>query len=106
MALFGKRGHTGELGIPPIAGKDPMAVEIGRMWSAQDSLHVSLHLNPKQDPAVWGIILSDLLQHVVNAYEQMEGLDREATRERICAVLRAELESPTGEARGNISDQV
>ena len=49
-------------------------------------------------PAVWGIIVADLAQHIANAYEQ-DGLSGAAVLAEIRQILLAELGSPTDKAR-------
>ena len=49
------------------------------------------------EPGVWGIILADVVQHLINAYEDA-GLSRDAVRSQIVRVLDAELSNPSDTA--------
>jgi hypothetical protein len=45
-------------------------------------------------------MISDLIVHVTNAYEQAAGANPQAVRERILAALKVELEHPTDTPEG------
>jgi hypothetical protein len=62
--------------------------------------YVILKPGVTKDPAGWGLVLADVMRHLANAYEQVEGRDRSRTFERIRAGLEAELSSPTDRPRG------
>jgi hypothetical protein len=49
------------------------------------------------EPGVWGVILGDVVQHLVNAYED-SGKNREQVREILLRVLDAELAHPSDKA--------
>jgi hypothetical protein len=49
-----------------------------------------------------GIVLADLMRHLVNAYEQHMGLDRDATFRQIRAEFEAEIDSPTDKPTGSV----
>ena len=99
MHLF---GHRGQLDIPPVAKSDRGATEIARVWAADGTQQVSLRPDIWDDPFVWGMMLADLAQHVANAYEQMEGRNRDETLRRIRAGFEAELEAPTDQPTGKV----
>ena len=84
-----------ELQIPEPAKRDPNSFELLRVWVANKSQHVSLRVGTWEDPAAWGIMLNDLMQHIANAYHQDQGFDRIQTLKRIKAGLEAELSFPT-----------
>jgi hypothetical protein len=92
-------GHN-ELQIPDAAEHDPHSFELLRVWVANKGQHVSLRAGVWQDPAAWGIMLCDLIQHIANAYQQEQGLDRTATLRRIMEGMDAELSSPTDHPSG------
>lgn len=89
-----------ELQIPDAAERDPHSFELLRVWVANKSQHVTLKVGVWQDPAAWGVMLCDLIQHIANAYQQDQGLDRTATLRRIIEGLDAELSSPTARPSG------
>jgi hypothetical protein len=88
-----------ELPIPVPAKQDPRSFEILRVWMTQTGQYVILKPGATQDPAGWGLVLADVMRHIANAYEQVEGRDRSRTFERIRAGLEAELSSPTDRPR-------
>jgi hypothetical protein len=97
-------GSTKYLDPPPAAAKDPASFELLRVWVAEQGQHVSLRSGTWEDPFAWGIVLADLARHIVNA-ESMhrKGLDTDAFLERILEGFHAEIESPTDEPEGEIT---
>jgi len=59
--------QSDQLQIPEAATQDPKSCELLRVWVANKGQHVSLRAGVWKDPAAWGIMLSDLMQHVANA---------------------------------------
>jgi hypothetical protein len=61
------------LGIPPAALRDTDALELARVWIAEQGLHCSLKVGlyagdgVSRETAAWGIILADLAGHVADA---------------------------------------
>jgi hypothetical protein len=92
--------HPGELCIPPSLASDSQAKEIARVWAGRDAQHVSMRTATWKDPAAWGIILVDLANHIANAYEQSEGLERAIVLARIKQGFDAEWLAPTDRPRG------
>lgn len=90
-----------QLDIPETARADRQAVELLRVWIANGGQHIALRSDVWEDPAAWGIMLGDLMQHIANSYVANEGFDRSATLERIKAGLDAELTSPTDTPRSS-----
>ena len=91
-----------ELIVPDGTESDPNAFEVIRVWIVNKGLHVSLRAGVWQDPFAYGVMLSDLMHHIVNAYQQDQGLDRAETLRRIKAGLDAELASPTDRPSGHV----
>jgi hypothetical protein len=91
-----------QLRIPDGAVDDPKAFEVARVWVAHGAEHVTLRFDAWKKPAAWGIVLADLMRHLVNAYEQDMGLDRGATFQQIKAEFEAEIESPTDRPTGSV----
>lgn len=82
-----------ELKPPPLAAL-PDAKEVLRVWAAHGSPQ-QFTLQPTwEDPAAWGLLLSDLARHVAKAYAA-QGLSEAQAFERIVAGLQAELSNPT-----------
>src|SRR5579863_1341060 len=90
-----------QLQILDAAKKDPKSFELLRVWVANKGQHVSLKTSVWKDPTAWGIMLSDLMQHIASAYQQDHGLDQAKTLQRIRAGLDAELSSPTDRSSGH-----
>ena len=91
-----------QLLIPDAAANDPRAVELLRVWAAQGKQHVSLATGLWDDPVNWGVMLVDLAKHIANAYEQIDGMDRAATLQRIKEGFDAEWKTPTDDPTGMI----
>jgi hypothetical protein len=75
-----------------------------RVWVAEQGQHVSLRSGTWEDPFAWGIVLADLARHIVNA-ESMhkKDLDQVAFMERMLEGFQAEIDSPTDEPEGEIT---
>jgi len=86
---------TNQLQIPAVAEGDSESFELLRVWIAHQGQHVSLRTDVWDDPAAWGIMLSDLARHVANSYQQEKGFDQNKTLQRIKATFDLELTSPT-----------
>ncbi len=89
---------------PPAAQRDKAAFELLRVWVAEQGQHVSLRSGTWEDPFAWGIVLADLARHIVNA-ESMhkKNIDKDTYLERILEGFHAEIESPTDEPEGEIT---
>ena len=89
---------------PPAASRDKASFELLRVWVAEQGQHVSLRSGTWEDPFAWGIVLADLARHIVNAEAlHRKDLDRDAFLERVLEGFHAEIESPTDEAEGEIT---
>lgn len=92
--------------IPPAALRDPEAIELLRVWIAEQGLHCSMKVGIYADEgtanevAAWGVILADLAQHVADALSA-EGLGSRALLfEGIIEAFNDEVGSPTSERTG------
>jgi hypothetical protein len=89
---------------PPAATRDKASFELLRVWVAEQGQHVSLRAGTWEDPFAWGIVLADLARHIVNAEAmQNKELDHEAFLERMLEGFQAEIDSPTDEPEGEIT---
>ena len=89
---------------PPAAARDKAAFELIRVWVAEQGQHVSLRSGAWEDPFAWGIVLADLARHIVNAHSMTEkNVDEDAFLERLLEGFHAEIESPTDEPEGEIT---
>jgi hypothetical protein len=84
-----------ELPVPPAVLDDANARELVRVWAASGKQHLSLATGLWDDPAAWGIMLVDLARHLARAYEQSQGLDKDAALARIRAGMNAEWSEDT-----------
>ena len=91
--------ENNNLPVPYSAAQDPNSFELLRIWIANKDQRVSLRSSVWKDPAAWGIMLSDLIQHIANSYEQSDGLDRMKVVQRIKEDLAAEISTPTDQPR-------
>lgn len=98
-------GTNRSLSIPPAAQRDKASFEVMRVWIAEQGQHVSIQSGAWDDPFAWGIVLADLARHVANAH-QMQNLkiDREAFLERLLEGFHAEIENPTDEPEGEVTN--
>jgi hypothetical protein len=60
-------------------------------------LVVMLDNNEFETPGIWGLVLADVLQHLVNAYIK-DGMSPRETREEILSMFLAEVQRPTSQA--------
>ncbi len=89
---------------PPAATRDKASFELLRVWVAEQGQHVSLRAGAWEDPFAWGIVLADLARHIVNAEAmQNKELDETAYLERLLEGFQAEIDSPTDEPEGVIT---
>jgi hypothetical protein len=95
-----------ECPIPPEALTDPNGGEILRAWVANEGLHVSLRVPDEwEDPGHWGIMLTDVMRHIADAYRQSQGVDAQVTIARIREMIEAEFSSPTDAPSGGFVEE-
>lgn len=94
--------------IPEPALRDPDAVEMLRVWIAEQGLHCSLKIgmyretmNVPEEKA-WGKILADVTRHIAHALQTGYAVNPEATMQQIRDSFLAELQDPDAEIRGGI----
>src|SRR5438270_4230933 len=95
-----------ELEIPPAAARDKASFEVLRVWIAEQGQHVSLRSGAWEDPFAWGIVLADLARHIALAHKLQPGgkkANPEAFLERLLEGFQAEIENPTDEPEGEIT---
>ena len=89
---------------PPAAARDKASFELLRVWVAEEAQHVSLRSGAWEDPFAWGIVLADLARHIVKAESlHRKDLDEIAFLERMLEGFQAEIDSPTDEPEGEIT---
>jgi hypothetical protein len=85
---------TNELPLPGDAFNNPNATEMLRAWSINGGLQVSLQRN-FDDPAIWGLLLTDIARHAARIYAAETEYSEEAALKRIVELFQAEMENPT-----------
>lgn len=97
-------GSEKTLSIPPVAQRDRASFEVMRVWIAEQGQHVSIRSGAWEDPFAWGIVLADLARHIALAHElQGETPNKDAFLERLLEGFNAEIENPTDEPEGEIT---
>jgi hypothetical protein len=92
------------LDLPPAAQRDKAAFEVLRVWIAEQGQHVSIRSGAWEDPFAWGIVLADLARHIANAHAiQSSKVDKEAFLERLLEGFEAEIDNPTDEPEGEVT---
>jgi hypothetical protein len=97
--------------VPEAALRDPDAVELARVWVAEEGLHCSLKIGMYHESTdaderrAWGTILADMTRHIANALRDAYGLDAEKSIDLVRDAYIAELGSPTSDTKGGfVSD--
>lgn len=89
---------------PPAAQRDKAAFEVLRVWIAEQGQHVSIRSGAWEDPFAWGIVLADLARHIANAHTMQDSkVDPEAFLERLLEGFEAEIDNPTDEPEGEVT---
>ncbi|MBB5057171.1 hypothetical protein HDF16_001856 [Granulicella aggregans] len=92
------------LDIPPAAQRDKASFEVMRVWIAEHGQHVSIQSGAWDDPFAWGIVLADLARHIALSHQmQNSKVDPEAFMERLLEGFQAEIDNPTDEPEGEIT---
>ena len=92
------------LELPAAAQRDKSAFEVLRVWIAEQGQHVSIRSGAWEDPFAWGIVLADLARHIANAHAiQSDKVDKEAFLERLLEGFEAEIDNPTDEPEGEVT---
>ena len=97
-------GSEKVLAIPAAAERDKASFEVLRVWIAEQSQHVSIRSGAWDDPFAWGIVLADLARHIALAHElQGDAADEDAFLERLLEGFHAEIDNPTDEPEGEVT---
>jgi ureidoglycolate hydrolase len=92
------------LDIPAAAQRDKASFEVMRVFIAEQGQHVSIQSGAWEDPFAWGIVLADLARHIAHAHQmQNSKVDPEAFMERLLEGFQAEIDNPTDEPEGEIT---
>lgn len=87
-------GKPSELAIPFAAHEADEATEVLRAWIVDHGLHVSLQRG-FDDPAVWGVLLTDVARHVARVFETEGVCSQDHALDMIKATLDAEWDGAT-----------
>lgn len=92
------------LSIPPAAQRDKASFEVMRVWIAEQGQHVSIQSGAWDDPFAWGIVLADLARHIALAHQlQNKETDIDVFMERLLEGFHAEIDNPTDEPEGEVT---
>lgn len=83
-----------ELAVPFAAHEAEQASEVLRAWIIDNGLHVSLQRG-FDDPAVWGVLLTDVARHVARIFETEGVCSQEEALAEIKQALDAEWNGPS-----------
>ena len=97
-------GAEKTLAIPEEAQRDKASFEVLRVWIAEQGQHVSIRSGAWEDPFAWGIVLADLARHIALAHQlQSKETDTDAFMERLLEGFQAEIDNPTDEPEGEVT---
>ena len=95
---------TKYLDVPAAAQRDKASFEVMRVWIAEKGQHVSIQSGAWEDPFAWGIVLADLARHIALAHQmQNPKVDSERFLERLLEGFQAEIDNPTDEPEGEVT---
>jgi hypothetical protein len=98
-------GAEKTLAIPPAAQRDKASFEVLRVWIAEQGQHVSIQSGAWDDPFAWGIVLADLARHIALAHTlQNQSTDEDAFLTRLLEGFQAEIDNPTDEPEGEVTN--
>jgi hypothetical protein len=101
--MFNRHVNKNSLEVPPVAIKNPDAVEVLRVWAAPGCEQQLTLRTTWKDPGAWGLLLVDVARHAVQAYKK-EGRDPEECLQRIHDLWNAEWTQPT-DSPGDITSE-
>ena len=83
-----------ELAVPFAAHEAKQASEVLRAWIVDNGLHVSLQRG-FDDPAVWGVLLTDVARHVARIFETEGICSQDEALDKIKTTFDAEWDGPS-----------
>lgn len=92
--------------VPNAALRDPAAVEMLRVWVAEQQLHCSLKIGIYRDgmgvdeELAWGTILADAARHIARALHPENEKEQGTALSKIRLRLNEELSVPTSDISG------
>lgn len=91
-----------ELNIPENAKNDSNSFELLRVWVANKKQECVVRIGVWNDPAAWGILLSDIARHIANTFELESITDKAQALARIREAFNIELQNPTDDPKGDV----
>lgn len=91
-----------ELQVPVEVTGEPDAWEIARIWKTSEGQTVLLSPANRWGPEEWGVMLSDLAQHVANSKNLNKGTDKADFLKKLKKQLDKEWQSPTDTMEGRL----
>ena len=98
--------NLNERPIPEPALRDPDAIEMLRVWIAEQGLHCSIKVGMYEEIGkgpeehAWGKILADIVRHLANGLERGYARDRDGAMRSIVDAFLEELERESGAVKG------
>jgi len=81
----------------PVSNANDAAMELARLWLVDGRPTFLINTQLWEKPEMWGLLLSDFVEHIANAY-RAEGNDRNAVIKKITMAFEVERKSPTSSA--------
>lgn len=97
--------------IPEAALRDENAVEMLRVWIAEQRLHCSMKVGMYRETTqiaeeeAWGSILADAAVHLANAIERQYQVPAAQTLVGLRRAFLREIDRPSGNAQGEFVDR-
>ena len=96
--MAGTKPAQNSLAVPPLAEKNPAAVEVLRVWAAPGSPQQLTLRTTWKNPIAWGLLLVDVARHAAQAYEA-EGRDPQEVLAGIREMWNKEWSQPTDDPK-------
>ena len=96
--------QSDQLRVPEPARTDAKSFELLRVWIAHQDQHISMRVGVWKEPEAWGMMLADLARHIALAQQlHTPSTDVDAFVERLLEGFHAEIENPTDEPEGEVT---
>ncbi len=97
--------------IPEAALRDENAVEMLRVWVAEERLHCSMKVGMYRETTqfaedeAWGTILADVAKHLANAMEEQYQVPAGQTLSSLRAAFLRDIDKESGNPQGGFVDR-
>jgi hypothetical protein len=86
---------TNSLPVPHPADTDSHSIEVASIWISNNNQYISIRQDVWDDPAAWGLLLCDVINHVSKMYANSGKGDFSIIRTRIKLGLDVEFSTPS-----------